>query len=535
MGWLETWGLSAAVFLPLLGAIVIMAIPKSSLKDNGAFFLAGLFTGLPLIVVIAVALGFDYGAAGLQFEVDTTWIPTIGARYHVGLDGISLPLFVLTFLTSFLCVIYSMQWMPEPRNPRPFFALILLLTTGMAGTFVALDLVLFFVFWELVLVPMYFLIAVWGSPGRREYAAIKFFLYTLFGSIFMLLGFIALYLRSDISPGPGVVHTFDIVELARLGVAGAWSPLFGHLVFAGLFLGFAIKVPMWPFHTWLPDAHTEAPTVGSVILAAVLLKMGTYAFVRISLPILPDAAADWAPVIGILAVIAIIYASLACLAQTDMKRLIAFSSACLAQTDMKRLIAFSSVGHMGFVMLGIATLNESGINGAIMAMVVHGLITGMLFFLVGSTYDRFHTREIARLGGMSQLMPWLAGLLAYCSIASLGLPGLAGFWGEFLALVGAYSPADVLSDMTTLYRVLMAVGVVGTLLTAGYFLWLLQRVNLGRPKDEWESHSFKDVLPLEGVAWAPLLVLILAVGVYPRLLLDITRPAVESIAKIFTG
>ena len=516
---LDTWGLSVAVFLPLMGALVISTLPKAAAGERVVQFLATVFTGLPFIVVVALAMRFDFGSGGMQFDVDASWIPTIGARFHVGLDGISLPLFLLTFLVSFLCVIYTFQWMPEPGNQRAFYSLILLLTTGMAGTFVALDLVLFFVFWELVLVPMYFLIAVWGSPGRREYAAIKFFLYTLFGSIFMLLGFIALYLRSDIQPGAGVVHTFDILKLAELGQAGAWSPLFGHLVFAGLFLGFAIKVPMWPFHTWLPDAHTEAPTVGSVILAAVLLKMGTYAFVRISLPVLPDAAQVWAPVIGVLAVIAIIYASLA----------------CLAQTDMKRLIAFSSVGHMGFVMLGISTLNEQGINGAIMAMVVHGLITGMLFFIVGSTYDRFHTREIARLGGMAQLMPWLAGLLAYSAIASLGLPGLAGFWGEFLALVGAYNPAEVLSDMTGLYRVLMAIGVVGTLLTAGYFLWLLQRVNLGRPKEEWDGHTFKDVVALEGVAWAPLLVLILAVGVYPRLLLDVTSPAVEAVARIFGG
>ena len=512
------YALSAAVFIPLLGAIVLAALPKSVASDRLVRFLMYLFTGFPLIIVIGIAMRYDYGSGAMQFQSDLSWIPTIGARYHIGIDGISLPLFVLTYVVTFLCVIYATQWMPEPRNPRAFFSLILLLTTGMAGTFVALDLVLFFIFWELVLVPMYFLIAVWGSPGRREYAAIKFFLYTLFGSIFMLLGFNALYLRSDL-PGAGIQHTFDILRLAELGQAGAWSPLFGNLVFAGLFLGFAIKVPMWPFHTWLPDAHTEAPTIGSVILAAILLKMGTYAFIRISLPILPDASVVWAPVIGVLSVIAIIYASLA----------------CLAQTDMKRLIAFSSVGHMGFVMLGISTLNENGINGAIMAMVVHGLITGMLFFLVGSTYDRFHTREIARLGGMALMMPWLAGLLAYTSIASLGLPGLAGFWGEFLALVGAYNPADALADWTTLYRVLMAVGVVGTLLTAGYFLWLLQRVNLGRPKDEWEGHTFKDVLPLEGIAWAPLLALILVVGVYPRLLLDITSPAVEKIARIFGG
>jgi NADH-quinone oxidoreductase subunit M len=359
---------------------------------------------------------------------------------------------------------------------------------------------------------------VWGGP-RREYSAIKFFLYTLFGSIFMLLGFIALYLRSNVGTRGNVVHTFDIVQLQHLGAAGAWSPVFGHLVFLGLFLGFAIKVPMWPFHTWLPDAHTEAPTVGSVILAAILLKMGTYAFVRISLPVLPQTAKVWAPFIAILAVIAIVYASLA----------------CLAQTDMKRLIAFSSVGHMGFVMLGIATLTSRGINGAILGMIVHGLITGMLFFIAGSVHERYHTREIARLGGLALMVPWLAGIMAYTSIASLGLPGLAGFWGEFLSLLGAYNPARVLAGQTTLYRVLLAFGVFGTLLTAGYFLWLLQRVNLGRPKEEWEGHTFKDVLSEEWLSWAPLLALILAVGVYPNLILGITTPAVDAVAKLFGG
>ena len=517
-GFLNTWGISLAVFLPLVGAVVLMAMPSQAARTNGAHVVAGAFTLVPLLIVIWMATQFAYGSGRMQFEVDASWIPTIGARYHVGVDGISFGLFVLTFLITFLCIIYSLRWMPEPRNPRAFFALILLLTTGMAGTFVSLDLVLFFIFWELVLVPMYFLIAVWGGP-RREYSAIKFFLYTLFGSIFMLLGFIALYLRSDIAPGPAVVHSFDIVRLSALGQAGAWSPLFGHLVFAGLFLGFAIKVPMWPFHTWLPDAHTEAPTVGSVILAAILLKMGTYAFVRISLPILPTTAKIWAPAIGILAAIAIIYASLA----------------CLAQTDMKRLIAFSSVGHMGFVMLGIATLTERGINGAIVGMIVHGLITGMLFFLAGSVHERFHTREISRLGGMAIMTPWLGGLLAYSSIASLGLPGLAGFWGEFLSLLGAYNPARVLSGQTTLFRVLLTLGVVGTLLTAGYFLWLLQRVNLGRPKEEWEGHTFKDVLAEEWLSWAPLLVLILLVGVYPAVILRVTTPAVHAVARLFGG
>jgi NADH-quinone oxidoreductase subunit M len=515
---LHTWGVSLAVFLPLLGALVLMVLPKELARGNIPHLVAGVFTVIPLLLGIAMATSFDYHSGAMQFEVNASWIPTIGARYHVGVDGISFGLFLLTFLITVLCIIYSLRWMPEPRNPRAFFALILLLTTGMAGTFVSLDLVLFFIFWELVLVPMYFLIAVWGGP-RREYSAIKFFLYTLFGSIFMLLGFIALYLRSNVGTGHAVVHTFDIIQLAHLGQAGAWSPVFGNLVFAGLFLGFAIKVPMWPFHTWLPDAHTEAPTVGSVILAAILLKMGTYAFVRISLPILPQTAKVWAPFIGILAVIAIIYASLA----------------CLAQTDMKRLIAFSSVGHMGFVMLGIATLTSRGINGAILGMIVHGLITGMLFFIAGSVHERYHTREIAKLGGLALMVPWLAGILAYTSIASLGLPGLAGFWGEFFALLGAYNPARVLAGHTTLYRLLLAFGVVGTLLTAGYFLWLLQRVNLGKPKEEWEGHTFKDVLAEEWLSWAPLLALILAVGVYPNLILNITTPAVDAVAKLFGG
>ncbi|HVL82264.1 MAG TPA: NADH-quinone oxidoreductase subunit M [Actinomycetota bacterium] len=510
---LEGWGLSAAVFLPLVGALVMLAVPRAAFGAHKA--LALVFTAIPFLIALAIAIGFDYGdTARMQYEVDASWIPSIGARYHIGIDGISHLLFVLTFFITFLCVIYSYRWLPEPVNPKVFFSLMLVLTTGMAGCFVALDLVLFFIFWELVLVPMYFMIAIWGGP-RREYAAIKFFLYTLFGSIFMLVGFIALYLRSEV----GGDRTFDILALQQLGASRVWGETFGILVFAGLFLGFAIKVPMWPFHTWLPDAHTEAPTVGSVILAAILLKMGTYGFVRIALPILPDAAVVWAPFIGILAAIAIVYAALA----------------CLAQTDMKRLIAFSSVGHMGFVMLGIASLTDRGINGAILGMVVHGLITGMLFFVAGSVHERFHTRDIPRLGGMLILLPWLGGILTYSSIASLGLPGLAGFWGEFLALLGSWFPAPALGELTLLFRILTVLGVIGTLLTAGYFLWLLQRVNLGNVPDEWEGHSFKDVTPLEWLAWAPLLVLILVVGVYPRLLLDVTSDAVGRIAQLFGG
>jgi NADH-quinone oxidoreductase subunit M len=389
----------------------------------------------------------------------------------------------------------------------------LLLETGMAGTFIAFDLVLFFIFWELVLVPMYFMIAIWGS-ANREYAAIKFFLYTLFGSVFMLLGFLALFFKSN-------PHTFDIVQLSQQAAVGlALTRTVQNLIFAGLFLGFAIKVPMWPFHTWLPDAHTEAPTVGSVLLAGILLKMGTYGFIRISLPILPQAAKTWAPAIAILAVIAIVYASLA----------------CLAQRDLKRLIAFSSVGHMGFVMLGIATLTDVGINAAIFGMVAHGLITGMLFFLVGSIYDRYHTRQIADIGGgMLQKVPLLAGIFAFTAIASLGLPGLAGFWGEVTALLSSYNPAQILSGHITLFRVLMVFGGIGTVLTAGYFLWTLQRVNLGTIPDSWRERALPDVTRIELLAWAPLLVGILFLGLFPRVVFGTTNDAVSAVAKLFTG
>src|SRR5688500_9730139 len=356
MTW-ENSAITIATLLPLAGALVIALVPRG--QDTMVRALGIVFTGVALVIAIAIAGDFDYSAgSGLQFELDAEWIPAISARYHVGIDGISLPLYLLTFVLSFLCAVYTWRFVPSPGKTKAFLGLMLLLETGMAGTFIAFDLILFFVFWELVLVPMYFLIGIWGS-ANKEYAAIKFFLYTLFGSVFMLLGFLAMYFRAE-------PHTFDIIALQQAGFART----FQLVVFAGLFLGFAIKVPMWPFHTWLPDAHTEAPTVGSVMLAAILLKMGTYGFVRIALPILPEAARVWAPVIGILAVIAIVYAALA----------------CLAQRDLKRLIAFSSVGHMGFVMLGIAALADIGISASVFGMMAHGVSNGVLVFFAGAVY-----------------------------------------------------------------------------------------------------------------------------------------------------
>ncbi len=507
-GW-EKSAVSLATFLPAAGAVLIVLVPAS--RDKLIRALGILFTGAALGVGIAILFGFDFGRSGLQFQVDNNWISTIHARYHMGVDGISLPLFELTLLLSFLCAIYTYKVLPDPGRPKAFLALMMLLETGMAGTFVAFDLILFFIFWELVLVPMYFLIAVWGS-SNRAYASIKFFLYTLFGSVFMLLGFLAIFFRSN-------PHTFDIIQLQHIAMVRPIAQSVQVIIFTGLFLGFAIKVPMWPFHTWLPDAHTEAPTVGSVLLAGIMLKMGAYGFIRIALPILPKAARIWAPAIAILGVIAIVYASLC----------------CLAQRDLKRLIAFSSVGHMGFVMLGIATLTTVGINAAIFGMVAHGVITGMLFFEVGSIYDRYHTRQIAEIGGgMLQKIPKLAGIFAFTAIASLGLPGLAGFWGEVTALLSSYSPAHLLAGHLGLYRTLMVFGGIGTVLTAGYFLWTLQRVNMGVVPESWQDHAIFDVSAIELVAWMPLLVGILLLGLYPRIVFGTSNEAVTSLLHVFS-
>jgi NADH-quinone oxidoreductase subunit M len=511
-----TWDNSAitiATLLPLAGALVITLVPRENEVTIRA--LGIVFTGAALIVAIAILVGFDYGGgSALQFELDTAWIPAISARFHVGIDGISLPLYVLTFAISFLCAVYTWRFVPSPGRAKGFLALMLVLETGMAGTFIAFDLILFFVFWELVLVPMYFLIGIWGS-ANREYAAIKFFLYTLFGSVFMLLGFLAMFFTAEPS-------TFDIVELQRYAQQGGFSQGFQLVVFGAVGLGFAVKVPMWPFHTWLPDAHTEAPTIGSVLLAAIMLKMGSYGFIRVALPILPYGAEKYAPWIGALAAIAIVYAALA----------------CLAQRDLKRLIAFSSVGHMGFVMLGIATLTPIGINAAIFGMVAHGVITGMLFFCVGSLYDRYHTREIAEIGGgVLQKLPYLGGVFAFVAIASLGLPGLAGFWGEVMALLSAFNPSSILDQAghTLLFRVFMVAGGIGTILTAGYFLWMLQRVNMGTLPDKWREAGFGDVVAVEWVSWTPLLIATVALGLFPSLVFGVTQEPVEALARVLGG
>lgn len=514
---LDNWGLTLITFTPLVGALVMLAVPASESEDERTHKLLASATSLvTLIIGVVLLFNFDYSNAGsLQFIVDRSWIDVIGSRYILGLDGISLPLVALTLTVVPLCVIYSWKHIPkldsQRSNAKAFLVLVLILETGMIGTFVAQDLILFFVFFEVVLLPMFFMIGVWGGENRR-YASLKFFLFTLFGSALMLLSFLALYFLSTGFPADPVtgelLRTFDMRILTSAagkgltGTAQLW-------VFAGMFIGFGVKVPMFPFHTWLPDAHTEAPTVGSVILAAVLLKLGTYGFIRIAVPMLPEGAEVWAPWIGLLAVVGIIYGALG----------------CLAQTDMKRLIAFSSVAHMGFVMLGVATLTDFGLNAAVFGMVAHGIITGMLFFLAGSVKERYHTLEIRRLGGILTQAPHMGWLLGFVSMASLGLPGLAGFWGEFPAILSAYSPAEGLPVVT--FRVYMVVAALGTVLAAGYLLWLLQRTAMGTPQPEFvDNEDITDVTPLEWVVWLPLLVGIVLFGVAPGLIFNVTDPAV---------
>ena len=509
----QQWLLSLGTFLPLAGVLVMLFIPK---KNEVLAKEVGIVTAAAtLLVGIYTLTQFDYGQAEkLQFFTTNEWIKPINATFTIGLDGISLPLYILSMVITLLVMVYSWDHIPEPGNAKAFFILMLVLQTGMAGTFIAQDLILFFVFFEVVLLPMYFMIGVWGGENR-QYASLKFFLYTMFGSALMLVAFIALYITSKSA-------SFAFADLTAAGAnVGRTAAMW---IFAGMFIGFAVKVPMFPFHTWLPDAHTQAPTQGSVILAAILLKLGTYGFVRIALPMLPQAAKSWAPVIGVLAVIGIIYGALG----------------CLAQTDMKRLIAFSSVAHMGFVMLGISTLTPLGINAAMFGMVAHGLITGMLFFIAGSVKERYHTLEIKRLSGMLIQMPRLGWILGFCAMASLGLPGLAGFWGEFPAIISSWNPAEVLvaNGHEGLYRGLTIVAALGTVLAAAYLLWLYQRTSFGTPNPEFagdhghgdghgDGHSdIHDVGIYEWIAWTPLLIAIVVFGVYPQLMFKVMDPAV---------
>jgi NADH-quinone oxidoreductase subunit M len=489
--------------VPLVGSVLVLALPARFAVPT-----AVVTTVITLAVAVVAAARFDYGRSHvMQQGVDWSWIPAIDVRLHLGVDGISLPLVVLTALLTALCSIYlgaiyrGRRDAPELARPRAFVALILLLEVGMLGTFVALDLLVFFVFFELVLIPMYAVIAGWGGPGRRP-AANQFILYTLLGSGVLLVGLLVIY---------GNTGTLDMVALAQRGGEGL-----SHTVQVVAFLlvagGLAVKVPMWPLHSWLPDAHTEAPTVGSVLLAGVLLKMGTYGMVRIAVPMLPEGAVTWAPWLGALGVIGIVYAALA----------------CLGQRNLKRLVAFSSVGHMGFVLLGIATLTPVGMNAALFANIAHGLITGLLFFLVGGVAQRYGGTDMDTIGGgMLAKAPHLGSLLVFASVASLGLPGLAGFWGEMLAMLSAYRPAPGLDR--GVFLVFMTVAGMGAVLTASYFLVMIRRVAHGVAPPRWREVALVDATGRELLAWAPLVLFAFVAGLWPRVLLGVTDPAVRAL------
>ncbi len=492
--------LSITVFLPLLGGLIVLLIPKTNERLMKQVALAA--SVLTFLVSLWLLGPFEIGKSGMQLEERYLWIPGIGINYHLGIDGLSLPLVILTTLLTALSIVYS--WRIDVRLKEYLF-LFLLLETGMLGVFVSLDFFLFYVFWEISLVPMYFLIGIWGGP-RREYAAIKFFLYTLVGSLAMLLAILLLYFNAE-------PRTFGMLDLIRQQPLAKVPGLAG-LAFWGFFLSFAIKVPMWPFHTWLPDAHVEAPTAGSVILAAILLKMGTYGFVRVSLPMLPEAFKQYAFVVAILALFGIVYGALV----------------AMAQPDLKKLVAYSSVNHMGYVMLGVAAAAAAvgvpakaaaatiALNGAVFEMIAHGIITGSLFLIVGIIYDyRAHTRGVDDFGGLGARLPVYTGLTTVAMLASLGLPGLMGFVAEFLIFVGAFG----------VFPQLTAIALTGVLFSAAMFLWTIQRIFLGPLNQRWASLA--DLDRREAISLVPLAALMLVFGVYPRPLLDVINVAMTTL------
>ena len=485
--------LTVVVFLPAMGALIIaLFVPKTN--ENAIKLVANAVAFVDFALSLVLLQGFEIATTQLQHVTKVSWIPQLGIEYFIGIDGISLLLVILTTGLGFIAVLSSWTYIQE--RLKEYYAILLLLQTGILGVFVSFDFFLFYVFWEVMLVPMYFLIGIWGDKNRL-YAAIKFFLYTLFGSVLMLLGIIALYLANAAETG---VYTFNILEFYQLTL----SPDLQWWIFLAFFLGFAIKVPMFPFHTWLPDAHVQAPTAGSVILAGVLLKMGTYGFIRLSLPILPDATRQFVPMIAVLSIIAIIYGGLV----------------ALMQKDWKSLVAYSSVSHMGFITLGIFMLNPVALQGGIFQMLAHGVATGGLFLIVGLIYERMHTKEIARFSGLAQVMPVYATMFAIIAFASLGMPTLNGFIGEFLVLAGTFQESHQYAFFA----------VWGVVLAAAYLLWLYQRVMLGEVKDD-EIAGLKDLNLRESMTLIPLVIMAIVMGIYPKPFLKMIEEPVNAIIE----
>jgi NADH-quinone oxidoreductase subunit M len=483
--------LSLVTFIPAAGALLILLLPRG--RDAVAKGVALGVSLLAFAVSIPLWTGFDNASADYQFVEQRAWMPTLGISYHLGIDGISL---LLVLLTTFLMPLVLLSaWHAIETRVREFAITMLLLETGMLGVFVALDLFLFYIFWEAMLIPMYLIIGIWGGP-HRVYAAVKFVLYTLAGSLLMLVAILALYFQYGAATG---TYTFDLPALVQFVVPPGRTQTLLFLAFA---LAFAIKVPMFPFHTWLPDAHTEAPTAGSVILAGVLLKMGTYGFLRFCLPLFPHASLAFAPWIFALAVIGIIYGAWV----------------ATVQPDIKKLVAYSSVSHLGFVMVGLFTLTPEGLVGGIIQMVNHGLSTGALFLIVGMLYERRHTRLISEFGGLWKVVPAMSVLFLIVCLSSLGLPGLNGFVGEFLVLIGAFQ----------VDRALAAFSTTGIIFAAVYLLWMYQRVMFGEVTVE-ANRRLTDLTPREWVVLAPVLVFIIWIGVHPITFTATTEASVQAL------
>ena len=537
--WIEQHLLSITIFAPIAGALLILFLPKKSTAAVKWVALTASFIAFVASAMVVNQYGKDLGANKVwdwSCVERAPWIQTFNIQYYLAVDGISVTMVLLTGLLSFICVIASwgMDHWHENRGVKGYFALFLLLEAGMMGVFESLDFFLFYVFWELMLLPMYFLIGIWGGP-RREYAAIKFFLYTLAGSVLMLIVMLAMYF--GVEP-----HTFDLTVLQANGhrFTGFWWAM----AFLGLYIGFAIKIPAWPFHTWLPDAHVEAPTPISVILAGVLLKMGTYGLMRISYPVLPEAAAWFAPLMMVLGTINIVYGSMCAMAQIrGVPRVNAQTGERAVERDFKKLIAYSSVAHMGFCMIGLAAATPAGLTGCLFQMWNHGCITGMLFLLVGVIYDRAHHRNIDGFGGLWQVMPHYGSVTALAFMASLGLPGLSGFVSEILCFAGAFqggnasvpfilgNPAHPLAEVSSsvFFKVLTGVSVLGVVLGAGYFLWSYQKVFQGPLNPKYQG--LEDMNFREKICVWPLAIIVVLLGVYPAPYLDLVTRSINTLTE----
>ncbi len=491
--------LAIITFLPLVGAIVIAAAPSSMTRPIA--LATALLTWVASLLLLVGFAGTEERGGFFQFAIVADWIPLFGIQFKMGVDGLSVILVVLTTTLSWISILASFR--PIKERIKEYMVSFLVLEVGMIGVFVSLDLFLFYIFWEIVLVPMYLIIGIWGG-ANRIYATIKFVLYTLVGSLLMLVAILATAFAFQADAGTWV-GAFDFETLREFAATTGFADGLQLAAFLAFFLAFAIKVPMFPFHTWLPDAHVEAPTAGSVILAGIMLKLGAYGFIRFALPLFPDAAHTFAPAIIVLSLIAIIYGAIV----------------ALVQPDLKKLVAYSSVSHMGFVTLGIFVFDQQGMQGAILQMVNHGLITGALFLLVGVIYERTHDRTIAKMGGVAAIMPVYAVTFGFFVFASGGLPGLSGFVGEFLVLVGAFDYAPAVAVVATFVMIL----------AAAYLLWMFQRVAFGEVSDFLRGlgHHLTDMTPVEVLTLAPLGALVVAFGLFPGLVLDLVAGSVEEV------